>query len=224
MTQSTQIELFIYGRLSHCHVHTPFVNRKDPTKPPTFCTHVLLDENHPGEPGIPQIKTGAQYIQSIKDAQRTIAQAAWPKAGWENMLQSLQHKDKLALHNGTLSKPKDEQYHGLLYISANNKKKPRLLESRGANNVELVAADGRPYSGGWGIVHIAMYAQSPEGRPSDHGERINCQLMGIQWVKHDAAFGGGGRISEMSEYGVIASEADAPAPAAQSTQGRASLF
>jgi hypothetical protein len=223
MNESTQVELMIYGRLSYTYVHEPFVNRKDPTKKPTYCTHVLLDPNDPGDPRL-GIKSGAEYIAMVRDAQRGVAQRAWKD--WESMLPSLAHKDKLALHDGKMCKPKEEHYHGKLFLSANNKNRPTLVESRGGKNVPLVAADNRPYSGCWGVVHVAIYAQSPDGRKSEHGERINVQLMGVQFVKHDSAFGGGGRVSTPDEFGIVAAEADAalPAQAQAAAAGGASLF
>jgi hypothetical protein len=203
----------IYGRLSYCYVHSPYVGENDDgTKSETFCSHVLIDPNGPAEPAI-GAKSGAEYIQMIREAQRKVAAGAWSNT--EAALTEMAHKDKLVLHDGNLSKAGNADYKDRIFISANSKKRPTLLESRGGTNVPLVAADNRPYSGSWGFVKVAIWAQSPDGKPSKFGKRINAQLMGIQHVKHDTAFGGGGRVADINEFAPInAGEADAPAPAA----------
>ncbi len=216
--RQTQVELMIYGRLSYTYVHKEY--EKDGKKQ-GFCTHVLIDPATPADPRI-GAKSGAEYIQLIKDAQRTVASGAW--ANTQAVLTELAAKCKLALHDGNVEKASNSDYKDKFYLSANSKKQPLLIESRDGVNVKLTEADGRPYSGCWGFVKVAIWAQSPDGKPSEYGKRINTQLQGIQFIKHDTAFGGGGKVADVSEFGVVAGEADAAAPPAAQAAGGRSLF
>lgn len=210
MSKQTQIELFVYGRASYLYCHEPYINKEGKK---SFKTHILLDSATPGIPGTP-IKSGAEYIEMVKDAQRKVASAAWP-SNTQGMLAKLAGKDFLCLHNGDISMAGKEDYKGKLFISASNKTRPLVVETREGKNVPLVATDNRPYSGSWCLFHIAIWAQDPEGKKPTYGERINAQLMGVHFIKHDAAFGGGGRVSSADEFAPISvEEADAPAPAA----------
>jgi hypothetical protein len=219
----TQVELMIYGRFSYCYVHAPYQGKDDNGNPTeTFCTHILIDPLSPAEPQL-GIKSGAEYIQMLKDAQRKVAMAGWP-SNPEAALIEMDRKCRLVMHDGDTEKASNPDYKGKVFVSANSKKRPTLVETRGNANVPLVAADNRPYSGSWGFAKIAVWAQSPEGKKSSFGQRINAQLMGLQHIKHDTAFGGGGRVASVDEFAVVnAAEADAPAPAAAARGGK-SLF
>lgn len=221
MTENTQVELKIYGRFSFCHITTPKdQTRNDGTTYKNFCSHSLFSENDVIEPVIAAQLTrngivfGAGAVQAVKDAQRKVAQAAWPK-NWEAQLKALSHVDKLALHDGVAKAAKYPEYDGHYYVSANGTKRPTAMQTIGGKNVPVVESDNLFYGGAWGYLHVAIYAQGADGRKSDFGERVNCQLMGAHWVKHGDAFGGGGRVATPEEFAPInAGEADAPAPAA----------
>jgi hypothetical protein len=216
MTESTQVELKIYGRFSFVNITSPKEQtRQDGTKYFNFCSHVLFSENdNPGFTLPPGIVYGAGAIQAVKDAQRKVAQAAWPRT-WEAQLKALAHQDKLALHDGVAKAAKYPEYDGQFYVSANGTKRPTAMRTVGNQNIPVVENDNLFYGGAWGVLHVAIYAQGADGRKSDFGERVNAQLMGAHWVKHGDAFGGGGRVAAPEEFAPInAGEADAPAPAA----------
>jgi hypothetical protein len=216
MTESTQVELKIYGRFSFCNITTAKrQKRQDGTEYDNFCSHVLFNEkDNPGFTLPPGILYGAAAVQAVKDAQRKVAQAAWPR-NWEAQMNALKHVDKLALHDGVAKAAKYPEYDGQWYLSSNSTKRPTAMTTKGGVNVPVVEADNLFYGGAWGVLHVAIYAQGADGRKSDHGERINVQLMGAHWVKHGDAFGGGGRVAAPEEFVPInAGEADAPAPAA----------
>lgn len=216
MTESTQVELKIYGRFSFVNVTSPKEQtRQDGAKYENFCSHILFNENdNPGFTLPPGIVYGAAAIQAVKDAQRKVAQAAWPR-NWEAQMAALAHVDKLALHDGVAKAAKYPEYAGQWYVSANGMKRPTAFQTVKGVNVPVVEKDGLFYGGAWGVLHVAIYPQGADGRKSDFGERINAQLMGAHWVKHGDAFGGGGRVAAPEEFQPInAGEADAPAPAA----------
>lgn len=217
MTESTEIELRIYGRLSFTNITSPKKQkRQDGSEYDNFCSHSLLKEtDNPGFTLPPGIVYGAGAIQAVKDAQRKVAQAAWPK-NWEAMLKQLLAQDKLALHDGATKAAKYPEYEGHFFVSANSTKRPTVMQTKGGQNVPVVDSDNLFYGGAWAVLIVAIYAQGAAGRPSDYGERINVQLKGAHWVKHDQQFGGGGaRVAQPDEFVPInAGEADAPAPAA----------
>ena len=215
MPENTQVELKIYGRLSFVSVHKPKEGKNDSGQiTQNFCSHVLFKESdHPGFQLPPGIVYGAGAIQAVKDAQRKVAQSAWPN-NWEAVMQQLAHQDRLALHDGMAKAADYPEYAGHFYVSANGKKRPTLMRTIGQQNVPVVETDNLIYGGCWAVLHVAIYPQGADGRPSDFGKRVNAQIMGVHWVKHDEAFGGGGRVAAPEEFVPInAGEADAPAPA-----------
>lgn len=225
MTAETQVELRIYGRFSFMNVHSPKLGKNDKgedTK--NFCSHVLFSAaDDPGFPMPSAVVFGAKAIQAVKDAQRKVAQAGWP-GNWEAVLQQLAIQDKLALHDGATKAADYPEYAGKFFISANGKKRPPVMTTRGGVNVPVTEADGLAYGGAWGYLHVAIYAQDADGKSSGYGKRINSQLMGVHCVKHGDAFGGGGRVAAPEEFVAInAGEADAPMPAAAATGGSSLL-
>lgn len=215
MTENTQVELKIYGRFSFANITSPKEQtRQDGTKYDNFCSHILFHENdNPGFTLPSGIVYGAAAVQAVKDAQHKVAQAAWPR-NWEAMKKQLEHQDKLALHDGATKAAKYPEYEGQWFVSANGMKRPTVYQTVKGVNVPVVEKDGLFYGGAWGVLHVAVYAQGADGRPSDFGARINAQLMGAHWVKHGDSFGGGGRVAAPEEFSPInAGEADAPAPA-----------
>lgn len=185
-------------RLSYAFLFNPMIGTDDKGNTTrNFCTHAIMAPNHPG-------------IALLKAAQKEVAQAKWGAQALA-IMQSLSGQDKLALHSGNISKPGQEGYEGNFYVSANSKQRPTLVETRGGVNVQLVESDGRPYSGCFANVMVAVYAQDPKGEKAKFGKRINAQLMGVQFLRHGDAFGGG-RVAKPEEFGITAEGADGAAP------------
>ena len=205
-TQSTQeIVLLENVRLSYVYAFDPYVGRNDAGKETrSYGAHGIMTLDHPS-------------LAKVKAAQRKVAQAAWP-SNWEAVLTQLAAQDRLCLHDGNVSKMGQEAYKDRYYVSANGKTKPNIVTTRNGVNITIEKNDpNAPYSGAWGNLIAAIYAQSPDGKPSQYGKRINAQLTGIQLVKHDEAFGGGGKVAKPDEFPVVAgADADGAAPAAAS--------
>ena len=196
-TGKTNHELLLTGgRFSYLYVFEPYKGDNGDS----FCGHFLL------EPSDPQVAT-------IVAAMKAVAQAKWP-SDWEAVYAALRGKDKLALHLGDVTKPGDDAYKGKVFISANNKNRVTVVETRGGVNVQLTAADGRPRSGDYGNMKVAIWAQ--DGK---FGKRINAQLMGVQYTRKGTPLGGGGRVASVEEFGVEPSDADSAEPGTATSGG-----
>lgn len=206
-TNSIQEILTVTGILSYCYVAQPGYKNKDGKI--SFKTSVILEKTSPD-------------VQKIKDATRRIATAAWDVDAIQT-LTKLQAQDKLALHDGDIQD--EEYYKGKLFISCNAKKEVPIIVTLGNPPANVKLQPGHafyPYSGCKAAVIFALYAQSPKRKPSDWGPRINCQLMGVQFLAHGTAFGGsGGRVATIAEFGINPLDADAAIPMTQADVGAA---
>lgn len=176
-------------RTSYFYGHEPY--RGDDGKN-SFCSHFLLPKTHPSLP-------------AVQAAIKKVAQGLWKDKALE-MLAALAGQDRICLHKGDVSKPGEDAYKGLLYISGNSKNRFTMVETRGGVNVPLTAADARPYSGCHVNAKVAIWAQQ-----NKWGKRINAQIQGVQFIKHNTAFGGG-RVSTIDEFGIVPTDADGAAP------------
>lgn len=189
----------VYGRLSYFYGYEGYEGTDDNGKKTiSYPTHVIM------EPGSPD-------VQRVSDLIRKVAGEAWQdKAG--DILKQLKAQDRLCLHNGDVTKAGEGPYAGRKYVSCGGKKRPRIIATRGGVNVDVPPGQpDSPYSGAWGNVMFSVWAQGANGSPSKFGKRINAQVMGIQFVKRDEAFGGG-RTSSPDEFPTVPTDADAPAP------------
>lgn len=208
MTETTndiQEILTVTGLLNYAYFAEPYKNKDGKL---SYKTHVILELTSPD-------------VQRIKDAQRKIAVAAW-EGDAVRVLTKLAAQDKLALHEGAMQE--GEEYQGKCYISCNGKKPPTVVATLGnpPANVKLDPSHPLyPRSTDTAAVMFAMYAQGPKRKPSDWGERINCQLMGVQTLSKGAGIGGGGRIARVDEFGINPADADASIPMSQADVGQA---
>lgn len=203
MAESTNVELMLRNvRTSYFYGFQPYVSKPDANGKTnsSYSSHFLLPPDHPDLP-------------AIRAAIKTVAQGMWKDKAAE-MLTGLMGQDRICLHKGDISKPGEEAYKGMFYVSAGNgNKRFSIVETRGDQNVALVEADGRPYSGCFVNAKIAVWAQS-----NSWGKRINAQLQGVQFLRHGDAFGGG-KVARADEFDKVpvAMDADAPPPAAAET-------
>jgi len=179
-------------RFSFLYCFTPF--RGDDGKL-NYCSHFILEPTHP---------QFAEIVATLKE----VAKDFWGNE-WEAVWAEMKAKNKICMKPGT-AKGDIEGYKGNFFISGNKKTPFRVLETRGGVNVELTVSDGRPRSGDYGNARVAFYAMAhPKG-----GKMINCDILGIQYVRKGDPLGGGGRVAEVDEFGVEPSDADSAAPAA----------
>lgn len=157
------------------------------------------------------MEPGDANSQLVIATMKELVKAKWGDQA-DEMYAALKGKDKLALHVGATSKPGEEAYKGKVFISANSKTRPTVVETRGGQNVQLTAQDGRPRSGDYGNLILNIWIQD-----NKYGKRINAQLMGVQYVRKGPPLGGGGRVASVEEFGVEASDADGEEPGTQAT-------
>ena len=179
-------------RTSYLYCFQPYVNVDDNgKKTESYCSHFIMDVGHTG-------------IALVVAAMKSAAAGQWG-AKADDMYNALKGQHKLCLKEGSICKAGEEPYAGKLFISSSNKKRPLVID--GQRNI-LAAGDSlAPYSGCWVNARIQVWAQD-----NKYGKRINASLLGIQFLRHDEAFGGG-RIATVDEFGVVANDADADAPA-----------
>jgi hypothetical protein len=222
---SIQVDLDVIGELNFVYLASPFPSKKDDgTIRLVYKTSVLLDPNTPD---------GAQQIANIKAATRQVAAAAW--ANSMQVLEKLSAQDKLALHNGDFQDlTKYPEYKGKLFINcAYNPKpgtpaKPPCVATLGTPPANVQVEPGHPnfpYSGSKGLVKISLYAQSPDRKPVGYGQRIVCQLKGVQFLAHGQQRGGGGpRLANVSEFGINPLDADGAIPLSADAGSASGLF
>lgn len=196
-------------RLSYAYLATPYVGKPEPGKTPkaSYTAHGLFKANSPAH-------------LALKEAIRKTAALGWG-AQADAVLAQLAGQDKLCLHDGNITKGGAEPYKDMLFVSASNERRPRILVTRNGVNVELAVDDPMfPYSGCWANLLLDIWPQSPDGKPNQYGKRINATLTGVQFLRHDEAFGGGGRIASPEEFPTVETAgADAAPPAAAAGGG-----
>ncbi len=205
--KQTSITLILTNvRLSYLYAFKPYQGKNDDGSiSSTYTAHGILDPNDP-------------QVRAIKDAINKVALAAWgDKAG--QVLQQLKAQDRLCLHDG-ISKSGDPAYEGKLFISANSRnKQPRIVAPDRTDITNNPGHKHAPYSGCRGTLIVDIYAQSPDGRPSKWGKRINAGFMGVQLTAHDTPFGGG-KVAKVEEFGVVALEGVAAIAGAAGAQAQ----
>lgn len=183
-------------RLSYFYGYEGYKDKDDPKKI-SYPSHFLFRANHP-------------VVALIKAAQRAAAVAMW-KDKADDMLKALAAQDRLCLHDGNVSKPDNDDYTDMLFVSGNAKKRFTIV---GPDRTPLNSSDPlAPYSGCHGNGIIQVWAQA-----NSWGKRVNAQIMGVQFTRHGESFGGG-RVASPDEFGVVsAAGADGAAPSS-ATEG-----
>lgn len=196
-------------RLSYAYLASPYVGKPEPGKTPksSYTAHGLFKPESPAH-------------KALRDAIMKVAALGWGAQAEATIVQ-LKGQDKLCIHDGNITKGGAEPYKDMLFVSASNERKPRILVTRNGQNIEIGNDDPMfPYSGCWANLLVDVWPQSPDGKPSQWGKRINATLTGVQFLRHDEAFSGGGRIANPEEFPTVETAgADAPAPGAAAGGG-----
>jgi hypothetical protein len=179
-------------RLSYAYLFKPY---KGDDGKSSYCAHSIIAPTHPVLPALTAL-IRAVAAEEYKD-----------KA--EEVLQQIKAQDRLCIHRGDISKPGQDAYRGLLFISANNQVRPRLVATINGVNQEVdESSEFAPYSGCIANVILRIWAQNHV----KWGKRFNAELQGVQFVKHAERLGGGGRAASLDEFGVVAGDADSAEP------------
>jgi hypothetical protein len=156
--------------------------------------HGIFDANSNGD-GEPKFNCAFLFDEAnpcnaeIEAAAVEAANNKWGVAKGRTMYEALKKQGKVGPYDGNL-KSQYAGYEGMLYLNASNKTRPTLRDRDG--KTPLVKADGRPYSGAIVNGIVEFWAQDSQ----QYGKRINCSLMGVQFVKDAPSFASGSVASE----------------------------
>lgn len=156
---------------------------------PAYASSFLIPPNH-------------SAIAEAEKAFVSLSNEKWGAKG-PAILAAMKKTDKLCLHDGNLKTYAG--YAGNMYFSARNPVRPKVKARNGQDDVS--ADSGIIYSGCRVIAFLELWAQDhPKG-----GKRINATLRGVQFMRDDEAFTGGGAAGddEFEDLGVDADEAAA---------------
>lgn len=146
-------------------------------------------------------------VTEIVKAMQAAATEEWGEKA-AAIYKTLKANNKLCLHDGE-EKADYAGFSGNLFVSANNKEKPLLIDG---NKNELSAASGKLYPGCYVNASIEIWAQNSK----DYGKRINAGLRGVQFAADGERLAGGGTASE--------DEFEAIPQAEGATEGAAAAF
>jgi hypothetical protein len=74
-------------------------------------------------------------------------------------------------------------YEGCMSIKAGSNRRPTVIDR---DKAPLVEDDGKPYAGCYVNAILELWFQD-----NSYGKRVNCNLLGVQFVKDGEAFGAG---------------------------------
>lgn len=129
-------------------------------------------------------------IQLIRNEEERLAKLAWPDK-WALMLEQIRAGNNQALKPGIL-KAKYDGFQGNLFLSASLKTRPTLVSRAG---VAVVQSDGVFYSGCYALAHVSLWTQDNE-----YGQKINTNLLGLQFIRDGDAFSGGAAPSDAGDF------------------------
>ena len=69
-----------------------------------------------------------------------------------------------------------------MFVAAKNKNRPLVIDR---DRSILAESDGKPYAGCYVNAKVSFWAQD-----NQYGKRINCSLLGVQFVEHGDSFTG----------------------------------
>lgn len=138
----------------------------------------------------PTTPEGKDAIKRIEAEELVVAKAKWGSKA-DAVLTSLRANGRMALKDGN-SKAEYDGYPGNKFINARADVRPLVIDR---DRSPLTAADGRIYSGCDVIGMVEIWAQD-----NSYGKRLNAQLKGIQFVKDNDAFGGGGAPANTDDF------------------------
>lgn len=131
---------------------------------------------------------GATFLIPYGDKQNKLFEEGMVKLANEKWSEKGAATLKALIANGKVSYQdgaKKEEYAGYAnHFSVTSRSPTRPLVIN-ANKTPLVEADGKPYGGCFVNARLEMYAQD-----NAYGKRINCVLLGVQFVRDGESFGG----------------------------------
>lgn len=157
-----------------------------------------------------------KQLKALNQVIRDVARVKF-KDETDAVLEQLKAQDRLCIHRGNISKPGRAEYKDKLFISTsrNAADPPAPSAVATVNGANMVTDARHPlavYSGCKGRIMFNVWAQNNTGDKG--GKRINAGLMGVQFLDHGPRLSGSGRVASATEFGIVATDADAEAPGA----------
>lgn len=140
---------------------------------PQHSASFIIPKNHPA-------------VKDIEKVIREVAKDKWADKA-DIMLKKITAENKLCLKDGDL-KAEYDGYAGNLYISANNKVRPFVVDR---DKTQLNPDDGVIYAGCYVNAVLDIWPMD-----NKYGKRINATLLGVQFYKDGDAFAGGAPATE----------------------------
>ncbi|NRN27880.1 DUF2815 family protein [Photorhabdus heterorhabditis] len=145
-------------------------------------------------------KANKALIADIEAAIKKVAENKWG-AKADTVLKSIRGNSMRFNFRDGDEKSDYDGYEGSMYISANNKARPLVIDR---DRTPLTAQDGRPYSGCYVDASIEIFAYDNQGKG------ISASLSGIQFRQDGDVFAGGG-VASVDDFDDISAGADAEA-------------
>lgn len=116
------------------------------------------------------------------------------KIRWKGMCLKAQDQDLVDFRDagglvGETEGKYREEFEGMLIVKASNATRPRVRDRDG--KTDLIAEDGKPYSGCYVNLILDVWCQD-----NAHGQRVNANLLGVQFKEDGEAFSGGAMASD----------------------------
>lgn len=134
---------------------------------PKFSAVALMD---------PNTKIGQRNIEKMEAAIEYVKAKTWPK-GAPKLAAA-----KVCLRDSEDLEEMKEGYEGMMYVTASNAKKPRVLDQDGQDVRE--GDEGAPYGGCFVDMIVRVW-----GQDNKYGKRINSSLEGVKFREDGDAFG-----------------------------------
>lgn len=171
------------ARLSFPHLFEPAAESNQPNAKMVYSASFLLKKDDP-------------TINKIREAIFKTAEEKWGEKA-NGILMKLYANNLVCLRDGDL---KDyDGYEGCMFVASKNKNRPLLIDR---DRSILAQSDGKPYAGCYVNAKVSFWAQD-----NQYGKRINCSLLGVQFVKHGDSFTGA-RVAVADDFDDLGVNAD----------------
>lgn len=152
---------------------------------PAYSVTAILPRDHPA-------------IAELEAAEVEVAKAKWDKKA-DATLKAIRAAGKGVVKDGD-TKTEYAGFEGNSFVSMRSKTRPNVF---GANNEQVVEADGVVYSGCYAHVMLEVWAQD-----NGYGKRINAQVTGVRFSRDGDSFGGGATPASADEFADLSAADD----------------
>lgn len=138
-------------------------------------------------------KTDAAGIANVRKVMQDAAKEYYAAKGGKVPAYA---PDKLCLKDGSFKSDKDGYGDTVMFVSASRRSDKPAPECRDRDGKTILTkTSGKPYSGCYVNAVLDVWIQD-----NKFGKRINCELVGVQFVKDGEAFGGASAKAADSDF------------------------